>query len=302
MTTIDIFLLDNLKKCSASANTGASVPNVLPITIAVTADGLGFQFPDNFLSDMLSMLKCLDTKIGSVLPTQLFPKPNLPIHIKEIFIASPTNVKITIALKGPFKFLGGKIKIDDLELSVEWKKGEDLKFSGSTTVTVGSIAVGLALEKQGKSYQLAVSVDSFKLNQLEELIGPTTFTDFMSMLGSLDGFGIKEFKLVKNFGADSDSALRYRFTIIHSFSLFIAYFLYFTLLYFTLLYFTLLYFTLLYFTLLYFTLLYFTLLYFTLLYFTLLFFTLLYFTLLYFTLLYFTLLYFHCRIILQGLG
>ena len=230
--TFHIFLVENMKsKCSASANIGVEVPNILPITIRITAGGLGFKYPDKFKADLPSMLKCLDSNIAAELPSQLFPRPDLPINIKELTIASRRYVKITIVLNGPFEFLGGKIKVSDLELSVEWKKGEDVKFSGTTTITVGPLAVGLTLEKQGNSYQLAAYVESFKLNQLDELIGPTTFTRFMSLLGSLDGFGIKDFKLVKNFGKDSDSSLRYKFTIFHSFCLFIASLFFFTSLY-----------------------------------------------------------------------
>ena len=157
---------------------------------------------------MPSMLKCLDSNIDSVLPSQLFPKPDVPINIKEMTISSNTYVKIVIVLNGPFEFLGGKIKVDDLQVTVEWEKGEDLKFSGVTTITVGPLAVGLTLEKQGNSYSLSAYVESFKLNQLDELIGPSTFTTFMSLLGPLNGFGIKDFKLIKNFGKGSDSSLR----------------------------------------------------------------------------------------------
>lgn len=196
-------------KCSASANIGVDVPEILPITIGITAAGLGFKYPDKFKSDLPSMLKCLDSNIAAELPSQLFPKPDGPINIKEMTIASRRYVKITIVLNGPFEFLGGKIKLADLELTVEWTKGEDIKFSGVTTITVGPLSVGVTLEKQGNSYSLAAYVESFKLNELEKLVGPTKITQFLSMLGSLDGFGIKDFKLVKNFGKGSDSALRY---------------------------------------------------------------------------------------------
>ena len=195
-------------KCSASANIAADVPDILPITISIKAGGLSFNYPEKFKADMPSMLKCLDSNIAAELPSQLFPKPDGPINIKEMTIASNRYVKITIVLNGPFVFLGGKIKVNDLEITVEWQKGEDLKFSGVTTITVGPLAVGLTLEKQGNSYSLSAYVESFKLNQLDELIGPSTFTNFMSLLGSLDGFGIKDFKLIKNFGKGSDSSLR----------------------------------------------------------------------------------------------
>ena len=196
------------KQCSASANIASDVPEILPITIRIKAGGLSFKYPKKFKADLPSMLKCLDSNIAAELPSQLFPKPDGPINIKEMTIASRRYVKITVVLNGPFVFLGGKLNVSDLEISVEWKKGEALKFTGVTTITVGPLAVGLTLEKQGNSYSLAAYVESFKLNQLEELIGPTRFTNFMKLLGSLDGFGIKDFKLVKNFGKGSDSALR----------------------------------------------------------------------------------------------
>ena len=196
------------KQCSASANIASDVPEILPITISIKAGGLGFKYPEKFKADLPSMLKCLDSNIAAELPSQLFPKPDGPINIKEMTIASRRYVKITIVLNGPFEFLGGKIKVSDLEVTVEWKKGEELKFSGVTTITVGPLAVGLTLEKQGNSYSLSAYIESFKLNQLEELVGPSTFTNFMKLLGSLDGFGIKDFKLIKNFGKGSDSALR----------------------------------------------------------------------------------------------
>ena len=196
------------KQCSASAKIASDVPEILPITIRIKAGGLSFEYPEKFKADLPSMLKCLDSNIAAELPSQLFPTPDGPINIKEMTIAARSHVKITIVLNGPFEFLGGKIKVKDLEVTVEWQKGEDLKFIGVTTITVGPLSVGLTLEKQGNSYSLAAYVESFKLNQLEELIGPSTFTNFMKLLGSLDGFGVKDFKLVKNFGKGSDSALR----------------------------------------------------------------------------------------------
>ena len=211
-----ICVSENMKQqCSASANIGADVPDILPITIGITAGGLGFKYPEKFKADLPSMLRCLDSNIAAELPSQLFPKPDGPINIKEMTIASRRYVKITVVINGPFEFLGGKISISDLEITVEWQKGEDLKFSGVTTITVGPLAVGLTLEKQGNSYALSAYVESFKLNQLEELIGPSTLTDFMSLLGSLDGFGIRDFKLIKNFGKGSDSALRYDFIMFN---------------------------------------------------------------------------------------
>ena len=213
-----IYVSDNMKKqCSASANIGTDVPDILPITIGITAGGLGFKYPEKFKADLPSMLKCLDSNIAAELPSQIFPRPDGPINIKEMTIASSRYVKIIVVINGPFEFLGGKIKINDLEISVEWERGEDLKFSGTTTITVGPLAVGLTLEKQANSYALSAYVESFKLNQLEELVGPTTLTRFMSFLGSLDGFGIKDFKLIKNFGKGSDSALRYDFIIFYTF-------------------------------------------------------------------------------------
>ena len=170
-------------KCSASAKISVDIPDILPITIRIKAGGLSFKYPEKFEADMPSMLKCLDSNIAAELPSQLFPKPDGPINIKEMTIAARKFVKITIVLNGPFEFLGGKIKVNDLEVTVEWKKGEKLKFTGVTTVTVGPLAVGLTLEKQGDSYTLSAYVESFKLNQLDELIGPSTFTRFMSLLG-----------------------------------------------------------------------------------------------------------------------
>ena len=196
------------KECDGGANFGADVPEILPITISITAGGLGFKYPDKFKADLPSMLKCLDSNIAAELPSQLFPRPNGPINIKEFTVAWNKYVKITIVLNGPFEFLGGKIKIADLEVSVEWEKGEDVKFSGTTTITVGPLSVGVTLEKQGNSYSLSAYVESFKLSQLEQLIGENQFTRTLSLLGSLDGFGIKDFKLTKNFGKGSDSSLR----------------------------------------------------------------------------------------------
>ena len=165
------------------------------------------------------MLKCLDPNIAAKIPSQLFPKPGGPISIKEMTVERE-HAKMTVVINGPLEFLGGKITVNDLEVTVEWTKGEDLKFTGSSTIMVGPLAVGLKLEKQANSYVLSAYVESFKLNQLEELVGPTTLTQFMSLLGSLDGFGIKDFKLIKNFGEGSDSALRYdplKLTILPTF-------------------------------------------------------------------------------------
>ena len=204
------YFSDNIKQqCSASATISVEVPKILPITISITAGGLGFKYPEKFKADLPSMLKCLDSNIAAELPSQLFPKPDSPINIKEMTVAAGKFAKITVVLNGPFVFLGGKLKISDLEITVEWNKGKDLKFMGVTTITVGPLSVGITLEKEGNSYTLSAYVESFKLNQLDELIGPTKFTDVMSLLGSLDGFGIKDFKLIKNFGKGSDSALRY---------------------------------------------------------------------------------------------
>ena len=196
------------KKCSASANIASDVPDILPITISINPEGIGFKYPERFKADLPSMLKCLDSNIAAELPSQLFPTPDTPINIKELTIATRRYVKVTIVLHGPFEYLGGKITLSDLEVTVEWQKGEELKFIGVTTVTVGPLSVALTLEKQVNSYSLVAYLESFKLNQLEQLVGPSTFTTFMEDLGSLDGFGIKDFKLTKNFGTGSDSALR----------------------------------------------------------------------------------------------
>ena len=209
MVKMHHYFLENVKKeCSASANITSDVPDVFPITISIKAGGIGFKYPEKFKADLPSMLKCLDSNIAAELPSQLFPKPDGPINIKEMTIAARRYVKITIVLNGPFEFLGGKIKINDLEVTVEWQKDKELKFIGVTTITVGPLAVGLTLEKQGEVYTLAAYVESIKLNEIEEFIGPTTFTEVMNLLGSLDGFGVKDFKLVKKFGKKSDSALR----------------------------------------------------------------------------------------------
>lgn len=200
---------DNMKKnCNSAANIAEEVPDILPITIKISAGGLAFNYPEKFKSDLPSLLKCLDPQIAAELPSQIFPKPDGPINIKEMTIAPSRFVKITVVVNGPFEFLGGQISIADLELTVEWTKGEDLKFSAVTTITVGKLAVGLTLEKQGDSYMFAAYVESFKLNELEEMIGSTNLLDFLSLLGSLEGFGIKDFKLVKTFGSGSDSSLR----------------------------------------------------------------------------------------------
>ena len=212
-------LLENIKQqCSASANFGADVPEILPITLSITASGLGFKYPEKFKADLPSLLKCLDPNIAAELPSQLFPKPDGPIDIKEMTVGERDYAKITVAINGPFEFLGGKITVNDLEVTVEWQKGDDLKFTGASTITVGPLAVGLTLEKQADSYVLSAYVESFKLNQLEELVGPTTLSQFTPLLGLLEGFGIKDFKLIKNFGEGSDSALRYDLVKAHHFA------------------------------------------------------------------------------------
>ena len=185
------------------------MPNILPITIKITGGGLKFKYPEKFKADLPSMLKCLDSNIAAELPSQLFPKPDGPINIKEMTVAAGKFAKITVVLNGPFVFLGGKLNVSDLEITVEWNKGKGLKFMGVTTITVGPLSVGITLEKEGNSYTLSAYVESFKLNQLDELVGHTTLAENLRLLGSLDGFGIKDFKLIKNFGEGSDSALRY---------------------------------------------------------------------------------------------
>ena len=210
------------KNCDAAANIAEEVPEILPITIKISAGGLGFNYPEKFKSDLPSMLKCLDPQIAAELPSQIFPKPDGPINIKEMTIAASRFVKITVVVNGPFEFLGGQISIADLEVTVEWNKGDPLKFSAVTTITVGKLAVGLTLEKQNDSYMFAAYVESFKLNELEEMIGSTNFLDSLKLLGSLEGFGIKDFKLVKTFGSGSDSSLRwecFHFLIFFSFSI-----------------------------------------------------------------------------------
>ncbi len=143
------------------------------------------------------MLQCMDPQMKAELPSQLFPKPGGLINIKEFTAAQGGKyVKLTITLQGPFKFLGGKINLSDVDLSVSKQKGENWQFSATTTVTVGPLSVGLTLDKDGGKYTFSAYVESFKLNQLDELIGKTTLTKFVSRLGKLSDFGIKDFKLI----------------------------------------------------------------------------------------------------------
>ena len=191
-------------------NLPAEVPDQLAVTIKITAGGLSFSFPEQFKSDMPKFLKCLDPQIKAELPRQLFPPSAGPIDIKEITIGQGRFFKITVVLKGPFVFMGGKIKVNDLEVTITKQKGEDLQFAGVTTITVGKLAVGLTLEKQGNKYALSAYVESFKLDQLQEMIGPNTLLDFIDLLGNLKDFGIKEFKLVKKFGkGEEHKSLRF---------------------------------------------------------------------------------------------
>ena len=200
--------MQNQKDCKE--NLPAEVPEQLAVTIEITAGGLSFSFPEQFKSDMPKFLKCLDPQIKAELPRQLFPPTAGPIDIKEITIGQGRFFKITVVLKGPFVFMGGKIKVDDLEVTITKQKGEDLQFAGVTTITVGKLAVGLTLEKQGNKYALSAYVKTFKLDQLQEMIGPNTLLDFVSLLGNLKDFGIKDFKLVKKFGkGDEHKSLRY---------------------------------------------------------------------------------------------
>eukprot|EP00794_Sanderia_malayensis_P016803 gene16803-18499_t len=199
---------DNMKtQCKAStAQFSEDVPEILPITIKITAGGLAFSYPDKFKSDLPSMLKCLDPQIAAELPSQLFPRPDGLINIKEFTFAESRYMKLTVVLQGPFEFIGGKIKVADIELTVSKTKGEQgtsWQFAGVTTVTIGPLAVGLTIEKEGGKYTFSAYVESFKLNQLEEMIGRTTITDVARLLGSLSDFGIKDFKLVKEFGESS---------------------------------------------------------------------------------------------------
>ena len=83
-----------------------------------------------------------------------------------------------------------------------------MKFTGAATITVGKLVVAISLEKEGKSYTLTAVVDSFRLDQLEEMIGPNTLSNYLSFLGPMKDFGIKNFRLVKAFGEDSDHSLR----------------------------------------------------------------------------------------------
>ncbi|XP_065055347.1 uncharacterized protein LOC135683868 [Rhopilema esculentum] len=181
-------------------NLPAEVPDQLAVTIKITTGGLSFSFPEQFKSDMPKFLKCLDPQIKAELPRQLFPPSAGPIDIKEITIGQGRSFKITVVLKGPFVFMGGKIKVNDLEVTITKQKSDDLHIAGVTTITVGKLAVGLTLEKQGNKYALSAYVESFKLDQLQEMIGPNTLLEFISLLGNLKDFGIKEFKLVKKFG------------------------------------------------------------------------------------------------------
>ena len=182
----------------------SDIPDILPVTIEIKPGGLNFKFPDEFKSNMQKFLKCLDPQIKAELPSQLFPRPDGLINIKEMTIGQGRYFKMTIVLQGPFKFLGGKIQVADLEVSVEREKGNDLKFTGVTTITVGKLAVGLTLEKEGDTYTFSAYVESFKFDQLEQMIGPNDILDFVKLLGNLKDFGIKDFKLVKEFGAGSE--------------------------------------------------------------------------------------------------
>ncbi len=193
------------QSCSASAKLPVDLPEILPFTIKITAGGLSFSFPDKFKSDLPSMLKCLDKQISAELPSQLFPKPDGLINIKEFTVAYGQYMKLTVTLQGPFHFLGGKLNLSDIDVSVSKKAGqnESWQFSGSTTVTVGKLAVAVGLDKDGGNYKFSAYVESFKLNQLEEMIGETSLTQFVGLLGNLSDFGIKDFKLVREFGETS---------------------------------------------------------------------------------------------------
>ena len=192
-----------VENCKApNAKVSAEMPDILPITITITAGGLKFKYPDKFKSDLPSMMKCLDPQLAAELPSQLFPRPDGLINIKEFTAAAGRYFKLTVVLQGPFEFLGGRIRLEDIELTVSKEKGKDWKFTGVTTITVGKLAVGITIEKEGDKYTLAAYVESFKLNELDDLIGPTTFTQHLSLLGSLKDFGIKDFKLIMTLGSE----------------------------------------------------------------------------------------------------
>ena len=207
---VNLIFLDNMKNnCSVAAKIEGKIPKFLPLTISITAGGLGFDFPEQFKADLPSMLKCLDPQIAAELPVQIFKKPDGPINIKEITFGGKNYAKITVTVHGPHEFLGGKISIADLDLTVEWKKGDPITFNAATTITVGTIAVGLTIEKQGSDYMLAAYIASLKASEIQALVGETGFLRFLKSLGSLQNFGISDFKLVKTFG--DDARLRYDF-------------------------------------------------------------------------------------------
>ena len=193
------------KDCSEDVP--ADVPEQLPMTVRIKTGRLSFSFPDQFKSDMPKFLKCLNPRMKAKLPGQLFPKDGGPVEIKELTVESEKSFTVTVVLKGPFVFMGGKIKISNLELTVKKEEGEDLQFTGVTTIAVGSLAVGLTLEKQSDSYSLTATVDSFRLSQLKDVIGENSLTDFIGLLGNMSNFGVKDFKLAKDFGAGNEHKL-----------------------------------------------------------------------------------------------
>ncbi len=90
-----------------------------------------------------------------------------------------------------------------MELGISKAAGSTWKFEAATTITVGPLSVDVELVKDGGAYSLAVSVESFKLSMLGDMIGQNPLSDYLGLLGSLSDFGIKDFKLVKEFGESS---------------------------------------------------------------------------------------------------
>ena len=192
-----------MKECSPDSNVGSDVPAVVPITLKIRPGNLRFNYPESFTSDLPTMMKCSGSSAAADLPSQLFPNVNLPISVKEFTATKDGAVTLAVVLKGPFEFLGGKFKLGNIDLAVSTVAGKSWTFSGGTTITVGPLAVAVAIVKDGDKYTLTASVESFMLNQLQDLIGPTTITEFVSLLGSLKDFGIKDFKLIKEFGSEN---------------------------------------------------------------------------------------------------
>ena len=199
---LDIPVKDVFKKLAPDVKTD-KFPSSLFMKGTFNKDGVKFDFPDTWKSDLLEILKGLSPKLKEYLPKWLQPSDGPPlVKIKEFsFDYKTLTFTIDADIDGPFKF-GNILSLYNISIKVT-RKGEDgtydFSFTSSQTL-IKDIILKTKLSKTGKTYEFDGSISLISTGQLIQAVGAKFLSkETLDKLKYLD-FGMKDVKLKAKFG------------------------------------------------------------------------------------------------------